>query len=484
MEKGQEITLEIEDAVFEGKGIARYEGMVVFVRNTVPGDIVVARLLKIKKNYAEAKAVHLKRPSSLRVEPRCKYFGVCGGCTWQHADYQAQLRFKQQHVVDSFERIGGFSNLTVHPIIGSDDIFFYRSKMEYSFSAQQWLSTPPREPEDVNCLEQVRPASGTPKEDTQSAVYLGLHVPQRYDKVLDIDECHLQSPLSNRILNFSRNFARQNHLRVYDSDTESGYLRFLVIRESKSTGEVMVNFVTYGKDEGVMRRFAGQLLKECPEVTTVVNTINSRKAQVAFGETEDIYYGHGFIREKLGRCKLIVSANSFFQTNVVQAEKLYRAAMDFGDFKSTDVVFDLYSGTGSIAIFIAGAVHEVVGIESVESAVRDAERNVRENGITNCSFVLGDLKDRLSKDTDWMSSHPKPNAAVIDPPRSGMHPKVIEEIIALAPERIVYVSCNPATQARDVQALCAEKYRLLQLQPVDMFPQTYHVENVALLHRQ
>jgi 23S rRNA (uracil1939-C5)-methyltransferase len=484
LEKGREITLEVQDAVFEGKGIARHEGMVVFVNNAVPGDVVVARVLKIKKNYAEARIVRFERSSDLRVVPRCKYFGVCGGCTWQHTDYKAQLRFKQQHVVDSFERIGGFSNLDVYPIIGADDIFFYRSKMEYSFSDRQWVSAPRQEIEDDNRIDIARPASDTPKDGTHPPVYVGLHVPQRYDKVLDIDECHLQSILSNRILNFSRNFARQNNLRVYDSRTERGYLRFLVIRESKTTGEVMVNLVTSCKDENIMHRFAEQLLKECPEVATVVNTINSRKAQVAFGETEDVYYGSGFIRENLGKSRLIVSANSFFQTNVAQAQKLYRAAKDFGEFKSTDVVFDLYSGTGSISIFLSDGVKEIVGIEAVESAVRDAQRNARENGITNCSFVLGDLKHRLSKETDWMSSHPKPDAIVIDPPRSGIHPKVIEEIIALAPERIVYVSCNPATQARDVQALCAERYRLLQLQPVDMFPHTYHVENVALLHHR
>jgi 23S rRNA (uracil1939-C5)-methyltransferase len=484
VERGQEITLEVQDAVFEGKGIARCEGFVVFVNHTVPGDIVAARILKKKKNYAEARMVRLERPSPLRVEPRCKYFGVCGGCTWQHAGYKAQLRFKQQHVVDSFERIGGFADLDVHPIIGSDDIFFYRSKMEYSFSERQWKSTPPEIVENENDDEIQRSPSDAPAEGGRHPVFLGLHVPQRYDKVLDIDECYLQSPLSNRILNFTRRFARQNGLRVYDSRTETGYLRFLVIRESKSTGEVMANLVTYRKDEEIMGRFTDQLRIECPEISTVVNTINSRKAQVAFGETEDVYYGDGFIREKLGGAGLIVSANSFFQTNVAQAARLYGVARDFGEFKPTDVVFDLYSGTGSIAIFLSDAVKEIVGIEAVESAVRDAERNVRENGIANCSFVLGDLKDRLSKDTDWMSSRPKPNALVIDPPRSGMHPKVVDEIVALAPERIVYVSCNPSTQARDVRALCSERYRLSKLQPVDMFPHTYHVENVALLLRR
>ena len=471
LKRGDELRLEITDAAFEGKAIARHENLVVFVENAVPGDIVVAKLLKIKKSYLEAKVVRVDRPSSLRVEPRCKYFGVCGGCKWQHVDYKAQLRFKQQQVADTFERIGGFSGFDILPIIGADNIYFYRGKMEYSFSEQQWLETP-QTPEQI--------AISNPK----SSVYLGLHVPQRYDKVLNIYECYLQSLLSNRILNFTRDFARHNNLAVYDSEADIGYLRFLVIRESKKTKEVMVNLVTYTDDERMMRNYSMQLLKTCPEVTTIVNTINLQKAQIAYGEMENVYHGSGFIYEELGKNKFTVSAGSFFQTNVEQAEKLYQLIKNFGEFKPDDVVYDLYSGTGSIAIFISDTVKMVLGIESVESAIQDAERNARENGIKNCSFVLGDLKDRLTKDTAWMAYSPKPYAIVIDPPRSGMHPKVVDEILNPAPERIIYVSCNPATQARDVKLLCAGNYRLIKLQPVDMFPHTYHIENVALLRRQ
>jgi 23S rRNA (uracil1939-C5)-methyltransferase len=466
--RGDELLLEITDAAFEGKAIARHEGMVVFVENAVPGDQVIAKLLKIKKSYAEAKVVCVERPSPLRVEPRCKYFGTCGGCKWQNIEYAAQLRFKQQQVVDSFERIGGFSDLNVLPIIGSENIFYYRGKMEYSFSDKQWYTS-----------AQVENA---PIADPVPQIFLGLHVPQRYDKVLDITECQLQSEVSNRVLNFTRAFARANNLSVYDSHTDSGYLRFLVIRESKKTKELMVNLVTRSDETEILRRYTAELLAECPEVTTVVNTVNLKKAQIAFGEIEKVYHGDGSIEEKIGKNHFVVSASSFFQTNAEQAEKLYRTAKDFGELKPTDVVYDLYSGTGSIALFIADAVKEVVGIESGESAVHDAEKNAAENNITNCRFLLGDLKDRLTKDTEWMVAHPTPDVLVIDPPRSGMHPKVVEEILTLAPERIVYVSCNPATQARDVQLLCAEKYRLMKLQPVDMFPHTYHIENVALLH--
>jgi 23S rRNA (uracil1939-C5)-methyltransferase len=478
LKRGDELQLEITDAAFEGKAIAHHEGLVVFVENAVPGDLVTAKLLKIKKSYAEAKLVRVERPSPLRVEPRCKYFGVCGGCTWQHVDYQAQLRFKQQQVVDAFERIGGFSNIQVSSIIGADEIYFYRGKMEYSFAEKQWLVEKPLPMADGRLSNEKNESLIS---HPQSPIFLGLHVPQRYDKVLDIDECHLQSHCSNQILNFTRDFARRNHLNVYDSDRNTGYLRFLVIRESKKKKELMVNLVTFEDRPDVMKHYAAELKANVGEVTTVVNTINAKKAQIAFGETERVYLGNGWIHELLGSHHFSISASSFFQTNVAQAEKLYDVVKELGEFKSTDTVYDLYSGTGSIAIFISDAVKEVVGIESVESAIRDAEKNARENGITNCRFLLGDLKERLTKDTAWMSSHPKPDVLVIDPPRNGMHPKVVEEIAVIAPERIVYVSCNPATQARDVKLLCAEKYQLMKLQPVDMFPHTFHIENVALL---
>ncbi|MBN1397513.1 MAG: 23S rRNA (uracil(1939)-C(5))-methyltransferase RlmD [Bacteroidetes bacterium] len=472
LKRGDELKLEILDAAFEGTSVARYEGMVVFVENAVPGDIVIAKLKKIKKNYCEAKVVKIEHPSKLRVEPRCKYYGICGGCKWQNVDYKAQISFKQQQVKDIFERIGGFSNLNIMPIISADDIFYYRGKMEYSFAGQKWLETPPLKDEIDAAAEDVK----------ENPVFLGLHVPQRYDKVLDLDECHLQSPVSNKILNFTRTFAHRNNLPVYSTERNSGYLRFLVIRESKRTGETMANLVTFEDKPDIMKQYAAELKENVAQVTTIVNTINTKKAQIAFGETEKIYLGSGCIKEVLGRHKFSVSASSFFQTNTAQAEKLYGVVREFGEFQSGDVVFDLYSGTGSIAIFISDAVKEVVGIESVESAIRDAEKNAEENGISNCRFLLGDLKDRLTVDREWMSSHEKPDAMIIDPPRNGMHPKVVDEIMNIAPKKIVYVSCNPATQARDVKLLCAEKYELKKNQSVDMFPHTYHIENVTLLH--
>jgi 23S rRNA (uracil1939-C5)-methyltransferase len=486
LKRGDEIVLTVDDAAFEGRTIGRYEGFVVFVDGAVPGDSVRVKILKSKKNYAEAKVVAVEQPSPFRVAPRCRHFGPCGGCKWQHVDYSLQLKFKRQHVVDAFERIGGFPDPNVLPIIGSDDAFFYRNKMEYSFAEKEWLETPPLKvhSEDGNNphLSQTQIVNGklVVSEVEPSEIHLGLHVPQRYDKVLEITECLLQSDHSNSILNFVRSFARREHLPVYSSNDDVGYLRFLVIRQSKRTKELMVNLVTFEDRPETMKQMTKELLQAVPAVTTMVNTINSKKAQIAFGDREKIYAGEGIIHERLGNLLFTISTGSFFQTNTSQAEKLYAIARELAALKPTDVVWDLYSGTGSIALFVSDAVSRVIGVESVAAAVDDAARNARENKITNCSFVLGDLKDRLTKDTEWIKSTQRPDVMIIDPPRSGMHPKVVDEILEIAPQRIVYVSCNPATQARDVKLLAA-RYDILALQPVDMFPHTYHIENVAQL---
>jgi 23S rRNA (uracil1939-C5)-methyltransferase len=478
LNRGDEIVLTVDDAAFEGRTIGRHEGFVVFVDGAVPGDSVKVRLLKVKKSYAEAKVVSVEQPSPHRVASKCRHFGPCGGCKWQNVDYPLQLKFKQQHVVDAFERIGGFSNPRVHPIIGSDDVFFYRNKMEYSFADKEWLVVPPPKEDAEHSENPASPRSEI--ENRELEIHLGLHVPQRYDKVLEITECLLQSETSNEILNFVRSFARRSNLPVYSSDDDVGYLRFLVIRQSRRTNELMVNLVTFEDRPEIMQQMTKELLEAVPAVTTVVNTINSKKAQIAFGDREKVYAGDGIIHERLGNLLFTISTGSFFQTNTAQAEKLYAVARDLALLKPTDVVWDLYSGTGSIALFISDAVSRVIGVESVGAAVEDAERNAKANKISNCSFVLGDLKDRLTKDTDWIKSHQKPDVMIIDPPRSGMHPKVVDEILEIAPPRIVYVSCNPATQARDVKLL-ASRYEILALQPVDMFPHTYHIENVAQL---
>lgn len=467
--KGQEVRLEVSSAAFEGKAVARYEGFVVFVHGAVPGDVVSARVTKLKRSYAEAVLERIESPSPIRTSARCVHFGVCGGCKWQHVTYESQLRFKQEHVVDAFQRIGGVPSPVVLPIIGSSEEYFYRNKMEFSFSSQRWLASPPRPGEESG---QASDAAG---------LYLGFHAPQRYDKVIDLEECHLQSERTVRMVQFVREFGRRNGLPVYVSEDHSGYLRFLVIRETKRTAQVMVNLVTLTDRPEVMKSFTEEIVAAFPFITTVVNTVNSRRAQVAFGDLERVLHGDGVIVEELGGCRFVISAGSFFQTNTLQAERLFEVARSFAGLTGSEVVYDLYSGTGAIAIVLARHAKMVIGIEAVQSAINDAERNARLNGVNNCTFLAGDLKDRLTKETEWKRNVPAPDVLVIDPPRSGMHPKVVEEIMTLGAPRIVYVSCNPATQARDVKDLCATVYRLDALQPVDLFPHTFHVENVALL---
>ncbi len=465
MNKGDELILHIDDAAFEGKSVARHENFVVFVEGAVPGDEVRGIIFKVKKNYAEARVVEILTPSSSRVTPRCRYFGVCGGCRWQHLEYSKQCEYKRQNVIDAFERIGGFRGIAVNPAIGADPIYQYRNKLEFSFGNQRWLASEELDKPDVQ----------------QRDFALGFHIPQRYDKVLDIHECHLQSQLTVDILNTSRSFCIERKLPVYDTTTDSGYLRFLVIREAQRTKDVMVNFVT-GKDiPGTAGELSDLLVRKFPGITTFVNTVNEKKAQIAFGEIQKVYHGEGVIREKLGHLTFTISANSFFQTNTRQAERLYCMVKEYAEFRQSDIVYDLYSGTGSIALFISDSVSRVIGIDNVPTAINDALTNARNNNISNCEFVLGDLKDRLTKDNLWMRLHPAPDVLVIDPPRSGMHPKVVQEVVRLGSRRIVYVSCNPATQARDVKIMVENGYRIDAVQPIDMFPHTFHIENVIKL---
>lgn len=463
MQKGDEVVLTIESLAGEGKTVARQDGMVFFVENAVPGDTVRARVWKLQKKHTEARAMEILTPSPLRVEPQCKHFGVCGGCKWQNLSYESQLLFKHRQVVDAFTRVGGFENPDVRSVLGCEEQYFYRNKMEFTFSNFRWLTN-----------EEMQR-----KEEIGNEVALGLHIPQRWDKVLNLEECWLQSELSARIVNTVREVCKVWNLSVYSSDTETGYLRHLVIREGKRTGQVMVNLVTTTDWQESMQNMTNLLVKHFPEITTVVNNITSRRSMVAFGEQEKIHYGPGYITERIGDCTFQVSANSFFQTNTLQAERLYNVARDLADLKPSDIMYDLYSGTGTIAIYLSHDVERVIGIEIVASAIADAERNAELNKISNCYFLQGDLKDRLTKESDWLKDHPRPTVVIADPPRSGMHTKVVEQIIKLSPERIVYVSCNPATQARDAKLLADGGYLLRVIQPVDMFPHTDHIEAVA-----
>jgi 23S rRNA (uracil1939-C5)-methyltransferase len=468
MKRGEELVLTLDGFAFEGKSVARLEGLVVFVTGAVPGDTVRVRLTKIKKTFCEAEALEVLVPSGERTDPQCRYFGVCGGCRWQNVRYDAQLAFKRQHVVDALERIGGFQGIDVRPTLGCDQPYYYRNKMEFSFG-QRWLSR-----EEMAAGH--NPATNNP------LFALGLHLPGRFDRVLDLDECWLQSELSVRIVNHLRRFTLAHQLTIYSTFTHEGFLRNLVIRQSKQTNEVMVNLVTRDDRPDLMTTLTAALLADFPEITTVCNNITERKSQVALGDRERVYHGPGYINERIGTRLYRISANSFFQTNTLQAERLYDTVRAYGRLTPTDIVYDLYSGTGTIALHIADHVRSVIGVESTPAAVEDAHRNAAVNGVGNCRFLLGDLRGVLAREKDLVGESGTPDVIILDPPRAGMHEDVVRSVMNLLPKRIVYVSCNPATQARDLKML-AEKYRITDGQPVDMFPHTFHIENVVALSR-
>jgi 23S rRNA (uracil1939-C5)-methyltransferase len=470
LSRGDEVELTLDAPVEDGRSVGRVNGLVVFVQGAVPGDTVRARVVKVKRQFAEARVEAVMHPSPLRTVPRCSAFGVCGGCRWQHLQYGAQLAFKRQQVIDALERIGGLRGVEVHPTLPSPREFFYRNKMEFSFG-ERWLT---REELDAAAGREVR-----------SRFALGLHIPKRFDRVLDLDACWLLSERSHQIVNTVRSYCMQRGLTVYSTETHDGYLRNLVLREGTNTGELMVNLVTTDERPALNAELSALLLREFPWITTIVNNITERTSLVAVGDREVVLHGPGSITDRIGTNHYRISANSFFQTNTLQAERLYDVVKRMAALRSDDVVFDLYSGIGTIALHLAAAVRSVVGVEVVAAAIADARNNALANGKTNCEFIPGDLKDRLTRDNAWLEGHPAPTVVVTDPPRSGMHENVVRHLLTLKPERLVYVSCNPATQARDLAILCAPGgYRVSEIQPVDMFPHTSHVENVASLVRQ
>ncbi len=460
--KGAVLDLEIEKFADRGKSLARPDGYVVFVAGAVPGDTVRARLVKRRRGFGEARVLEVLKPSPLRTEPRCEYFWSCGGCKWQHVEYAAQLEAKRQSVAEALAYTGGFEGLEVRPTIGADEIYFYRNKMEFSFSAHRWLTD-------------WEIASGS---ELDRDFALGLHVPGRFDKVLDLKACYLQSAWSVALVNATRDFAKEHGWTPWDVHKKAGFLRHLVLRTPEHTAERMVNLVTNGYDEERIAAYAAFLRAEFPEVTTLVNTINTGVAQTSYGEAMHTVFGSGVVHDRIGAHTFEIAPNAFFQTNTRQAEKLYAVAAEFADLRPDDLVYDLYSGAGTIALFVADRVREVVGAELVEEAVENARANAEANGVGNCTFVTGDMLTLFTP--AFVEEHGRPDVLVVDPPRAGLHPKVVDQIGALKPERFVYVSCNPQSQARDLSYL-KEHYRIEAVQPVDLFPHTHHVENVISL---
>ncbi|WP_277111612.1 23S rRNA (uracil(1939)-C(5))-methyltransferase RlmD [Chryseobacterium taklimakanense] len=446
------------------KGVAvgkTEEGKTVLVSGAVPGDVVNARVKKAKSKYFEAEAVEILERSPYRVEPKCIHFGVCGGCKWQNLSYEKQLDFKESEVVNNIRRIGGIDGFETLPILGSDEQYFYRNKMEFSFSDSRWLTL-----DEVNSTENI---------DDKNA--LGFHIPGMWSKILDLKECWLQEDPSNEIRLAVKQFAEQNNLEFFDVKNQEGFLRTLMMRQT-SQGDWMVLFQLFREEKENREKLFDFLILKFPQIKTLVYAINPKQNDSIYDLDVQTYFGEGFLMEEMDGLKFKIGPKSFFQTNYKQALNLYRKTLEFADLKGDEVVYDLYTGTGTIAQYVARNAKQVIGIESVQEAIDAATEHAKLNGLTNCTFYCGDMKDVFTE--EFLENHPKADVLITDPPRDGMHQKVVEQILKLAPERIVYVSCNSATQARDL-ALMKDMYRVVKILPVDMFPQTHHVENIALL---
>jgi 23S rRNA (uracil1939-C5)-methyltransferase len=456
--------LEVIDISTEGKAIAKHEGLVVFIAGAVPGDIVDVMVHRKKNNFAEGKVHVIKKSSPHRVKPICEHFGTCGGCKWQDFTYSKQLEFKQKYVYDAFTRIGKLTFPEIQPIIGNAAEYFYRNKLEFSFSNKKWLTV-----EEIALQNEILNRNA-----------LGFHIPGLFDKVLDIQNCYLQAEPSNSIRNAIKAYALQNHLSYFDIRNKSGMLRTVMIRTT-STGEIMVLLAIYDWLEKELFDLLEHLKNTFPQINSLLYT-HSHKANDTFQDLDiKTYYGRDHIIEEMEGLKFKISARSFYQTNSQQAYNLYKITREFAQLTGNEVVYDLYTGTGTIANFISKQAKKVVGVEYVADSIEDAKKNSETNGIHNTSFFAGDMKDVLN--ADFIAANGKPNVIITDPPRAGMHEDVVKVILQVAPQRVVYVSCNPSTQARDI-ALMENDYKIVKVQPVDMFPQTAHVENVVLLEKK
>ncbi|MFD1754640.1 23S rRNA (uracil(1939)-C(5))-methyltransferase RlmD [Rufibacter sediminis] len=452
--------LRVEEMAAEGKCISRHDNLVVFISDVAPGDVVDVRVTKKRKNYLEAVPVHFHAYSEMRTQPFCEHFGVCGGCKWQHIPYDTQLFFKQKQVNDNIERIGKITGHEMLPILPSDRVSFYRNKLEFTFSDNAWLTK-----EQIDSGEELERRA------------LGFHIPLRFDKIVDLRHCYLQPAPSNEIRLAVKEYALEHNLPFFDLVKQEGFLRNLIIRTA-NTGDLMVIVQVFQDRMDWLQPLLDYLLQQFPQITSLQYVVNS-KGNETFHDLEVVcYHGEPYIHEQMEGLRFRVGPKSFYQTNSEQAYNLYKLTREFALLNGTETVYDLYTGAGTIANFVARSAAQVVGIEYVASAIEDAKINSQINDVTNTHFYAGDMKDVLTD--ELFARHGRPDVIITDPPRAGMHPDVIKKLLEVKANRIVYVSCNPSTQARDLEML-AELYDVVKIQPVDMFPQTYHVESVALL---
>ena len=454
--------IQVLDAGAKGVSVAKApDGKVIFIPNVVPGDVVDVQTFKKRKAYYEGKAVKFHELSEHRIEPICDHFGVCGGCKWQNMKYSQQLYYKQNEVKNHLQRIGKVELPEFEDILGSEKKFFYRNKMEFSFSNSRWLTE--KEIEST--------------EDLGNRNALGFHIPKMWDKILDIQKCHLQEDPSNAIRNEIRDFANKHNLAFFNPREHSGLLRTLMIRTA-STGEIMVLIQFFENDKKNRELVLDHLYEKFPQITSLQYVVNAKQNDTIYDQDIKLYKGRDYILEEMEGLKFSINAKSFYQTNSDQAYELYKITRDFAGLTGNETVYDLYTGTGTIAQFVSKKAKKVIGVESVPEAILDAKANAERNNITNCEFFVGDMKVVFNE--SFIAQHGKPDVIITDPPRDGMHAAVIDQILKISPKKVVYVSCNSATQARDL-ALMDEKYKVTRVRPVDMFPQTHHVENVVLL---
>ena len=455
----------VVDAGAKGVSVAKAEdGRVIFIPNVVPGDVVDIQTFKKRKAYFEGKAINFHSYSIDRTEPVCQHFGVCGGCKWQNMLYDKQLFYKNKEVYNNLKRIGKIELPEFEPILGSEKQFFYRNKMEFSFSDSRWLTENEIQADDTI--------------DNRNA--LGFHIPKMWDKILDIEKCHLQQDPSNAIRNEIKKFAVEHELSFFNTRHQTGLLRTLMLRTT-STGEIMVLLQFFEEDKPKRELILNHLVKQFPEITSLLYVINNKGNDTLYDQDIQLFHGREYILEEMEGLQFSINAKSFYQTNSEQAYELYKITRDFAGLTGEEIVYDLYTGTGTIAQFVSKKAKKVIGVESVPEAITDAKENAKRNNITNCAFFVGDMK--VVFNDAFIAKHGKPDVIITDPPRDGMHAAVVEQILKIAPEKIVYVSCNSATQARDL-ALLDVLYKVTRVRPVDMFPQTHHVENVVLLEKK
>jgi 23S rRNA (uracil1939-C5)-methyltransferase len=485
--KNKKIILEdlfITDYAAEGKALAKLNGKIIFISGAVPGDVADVILIKNKKDWAEGRVLKTKTFSKERTTAFCKHFGTCGGCKWQMLPYPKQLQYKQQEVEQNLRRIGKVDLPEILPIIGGDDTVHYRNKLEFTFSNKEYLLTPPPPPKrgalqlyDSGSINEFAESKVPPLGSGGGLGALGFHVPRIFDKVIDIDECFLMDDVNNRIRNTIRSFALENKFSFYDIRQHTGWLRNIIIRLC-TTGGLMVNICLNYDEETDRKKLFDHLLLQVPEITTLLYTINPKWNDSIYDLTPRVYFGNGFVTEKLAEFEFKISPKSFFQTNTKQAEKLYTVTREFAALTGNEIVYDLYCGTGSIGIFLSKNAKKIIGVEVIEEAIADAKENAALNNINHAEFFAGDVI-KICND-DFFALHGRPDVIITDPPRAGMHEKLVNKLLEIAAPKIVYVSCNTATQARDL-GLLSEKYRIEKIQPVDMFPHTHHIECVVLL---